>query len=274
VPVAEPATASSRGLIVFSHANGFGAGTYRVHFELWRQAGFEVRAIDRLGHDPDFPVSSNWRELRDQLLTFTERTGQAPVHFVGHSLGGLLSLLAACRRPDLAAGVVMLDSPVVTGWRAHSLHVLKRTGVLPHLSPGKVSQRRRRLWPDRAAVHAHFATKPVFARWDPRVLADYVETGFDEGPDGRIHLGFDAAIETRIYNTLPHHLGALLRRHPPRCPVGFIAGTDSEEMRQGGSGGARALAGPRYTTIEGTHLFPMQCPEETAQRVLSLIAQM
>jgi len=29
-------------------------------------------------------------------------------------------------------------------------------------------------------VHAHFAAKPVFARWDPRMLAAYVRAGFEE----------------------------------------------------------------------------------------------
>ena len=37
------------GTLVFSHANGFPAGTYRTLFEVWRAAGHEVHAIERLG---------------------------------------------------------------------------------------------------------------------------------------------------------------------------------------------------------------------------------
>jgi pimeloyl-ACP methyl ester carboxylesterase len=185
----------------------------------------------------------------------------------------LLSLMTACTRPDLAAGLVMLDSPVITGWRAHSIEVFKRTGLIKRVSPGKVSQSRRHRWPDRAAVLAHFAAKPVFARWDPRVLADYVATGFDE-LDGEIALGFTREIETRIYNSLPHHLGPLVQRHPPRCPVAFIAGTRSVEIRQGGAEGARALAGERFVWFEGTHLYPMERPQDTAAEVLRLIDSM
>ena len=44
--------------IVFSHANGFPAGTYRLLFDAWREAGFAVHAIDKVGHDPRFPVTS------------------------------------------------------------------------------------------------------------------------------------------------------------------------------------------------------------------------
>lgn len=257
--------------IVFSHANGFPAGVYRVLFERWRAAGFTVHAIERFGHDPRYPVASNWRGLRDQLVDFVEREVGGPAVLVGHSLGGLLSLLAACKRPDLAAWLVMIDSPVVTGWRAHSLRVLKHTGLMPRVSPGKVSKQRRHQWPDRAAVLAHFQSKPAFARWDPRVLADYVAHGFEER-GGQVELAFHREVETRIYNTLPHHLGVVLKRHPPRCPVGFLAGTQSAELRQGGTAGAQALAQHRFQWVEGTHLFPMERPDDTAAAVLALLA--
>ena len=258
--------------IVFAHGNSFGAGTYQQVFKVWRDAGYEVFAPERFGHDPRFPVSSNWPGLRDELIAFIEQSG-GPACLVGHSLGGLLSLMAACKRPDLAQGLVMLDSPVITGWRAHSVQVFKRTGLIKKVSPGKVSQHRRHRWPDRDAVLAHFASKAVFARWDPQVLADYVATGFIE--DGsELTLAFRREVETQIYNTLPHHLGRLLHRHPPQCPVAFIAGTRSAEIRQGGAEAAKALARDRFVWFEGTHLYPMERPADTATEVLRQIASM
>jgi pimeloyl-ACP methyl ester carboxylesterase len=272
-PARQPpqAPAASPAPIVFAHANGFPAGTYGVLFEAWRAAGHAVHAVERFGHDPAYPVSGNWPHLRQQLIDFVERQVGTPALLVGHSLGGLLSLMAACRRPDLARGIVMLDSPVITGWRAHGLQVFKASGLIRRVSPGRIAQHRRHVWPDRAAVHAHFAAKHAFARWDPRVLADYVEHGFVER-DGRVELAFDRDIETRIYNTLPHQLGRMLRRHPPRCPVAFVAGTRSVEVRQGGLEAARALARERFAWIEGTHLYPMERPDETARLVGTLIA--
>lgn len=259
--------------IVFAHANSFPAGTYRLLFEDWRAAGHEVLAPDRLGHDPRFPVTSNWRHLRDELIGFIEDRAGGPAWLVGHSLGGLLSLMVACKRPDLAAGLVLLDSPVITGWRAHSVHLLKRSGLIQKVSPGKIAQGRRCHWPDRAAVRAHFASKSLFARWDPQVLDDYVACGVVDGPQG-VELAFRREVEAHIYNTLPHHLGSLLHRSPPQCPVGFIAGTHSVEMRQGGTAGARALAGHRFLRIEGPHLYPMEKPHETAGLVRQLLASM
>ena len=259
--------------IVFSHGNGFPAGTYRRLFEVWRGAGYTVHAVDKFGHDPRYPVTSNWPHLRDELIHFIEAQVSGPVWLIGHSLGGLLSLLAAAKRPDLARGLVLLDSPVVTGWRAHSLRAVKAARLIQRVSPGRTSQKRRHEWPSPDAVKLHFAAKHVFARWDPRVLDDYVASGFEPGA-GQTRLAFRREVETRIYNTLPHHLGAVLRRHPLKCPVGFIAGTGSEEMHRGGFEASRALAGERFVWIEGSHLYPMEKPDETAARVLELLAAM
>jgi pimeloyl-ACP methyl ester carboxylesterase len=262
-----------RPTLVFSHANGFPAGTYRQLFALWRAAGWRVLAVEQFGHDPHYPVTSNWPRLRDQLIDFIADQAPQGAFLVGHSLGGLLSLLAASKRPDLAQGLVMLDSPVITGWRSHTVQVLKRSRMLHRLGPGKVSQTRRHEWPSRQAVFDHYAAKSKFARWAPGVLADYVAAG-TRRLDGKTVLAFDRAVETRIYNTLPHHLGALLQRHPLQCPLALVAGTQSAEIRQGGLAAARRLAGERLVWLEGSHLYPMEKPVATAAAVLALLASM
>ena len=272
-----------RPTLVFSHANGFPAGTYRQLFDIWRDAGWRVLAVEQFGHDPAFPVTSNWPRLRDQLIHHIDSHAPQGAFLVGHSLGGLLSLLAASKRPDLAQGLVMLDSPVFTGWRSHTVQMLKRSQLIQRLGPGKVSATRRHSWPSRQAAHDHFAAKPKFARWAPGVLDDYIHSGMRPAPgksdqsaqNGEaLVLGFTREVETRIYNTLPHHLGQVLRRHPLRCPVGFIAGTRSTEVRQGGIEGARRLAGDNLLWLEGSHLYPMERPQETAQAVLTLLQRL
>ena len=261
--------------IVFSHANGFPAGTYATLLEAWRHAGHRVLAHDKFGHDPKHPVTSNWPHIRDELIAFVEQKapGQA-VLLVGHSLGGYLSLLVACRRPDLAAGVVLLDSPVVGGWKARALGLGKATGLIRRFSPGHVSHRRRQHWDSADAAHAHFGAKAAFARWDRRVLADYIDTGLEPDPAGGVRLAFSREIETSFYNTLPPHFDRVLKRHPPRGRAARVGGTQSLENRQVGLALTQFLAGDRMQMIEGSHLFPMERPDETARAVLDAAARM
>jgi len=268
------ADAGAARTIVFCHANGFPGGTYGALFEAWRAAGWRVLAPDALGHDPAYPVTNGWPHLRDELIAFIDKHARGkPVALVGHSMGGYLALLVASRRPQLVSSVVLLDSPIVAGWRAPAFGLLKLTGLIHRGGPGKASARRRQHWPSREAAHTHFEAKPTFARWNPQVLADYVWHGLlTDRVHGGVRLAFRPDIETRIYNTLPHHVGPLLRRHPVRCPVAFIAGRQSTENLQLGLGFVRRLAGQRWQWMEGSHLFPMERPEETAAAVLHWLA--
>ena len=56
-------------VLVFSHANGFPAGTYRQLFEFWRDAGWRVVALDQFGHDEHFPVSLTGRTCATSCST-------------------------------------------------------------------------------------------------------------------------------------------------------------------------------------------------------------
>ena len=271
-----PKPLKPRPPIVFSHANSFPAGTYRLLFEAWRDAGHDVHAIERFGQDPVYPVTSNWPHLRDQLIAFIESElagSDRPALLIGHSLGGIVSVLAASKRPDLACAVVLLDSPLIVGWRAHALHVAKRSGLMPRITPIRVALARRHSWPSRAAVREHFKAKRAFARWDPRVLEDYVTSAFVRR-GGQTVLAIERELEARIYATLPHHVGPLLRRHPLRCPIAFIAGRQSTELRQAGLEATRRLAADRFVWTEGSHLFPMEHPDTTAALVLDQVDAM
>ena len=256
--------------IIFSHANSFPASTYRVLLDSLRARGFAVHAVEKFGHDPAYPVTDNWPHLVRQLADFARAHagGGAPPWLVGHSLGGILSLMCAAQHPELARGVVLLDSPVLSGWRARSVGLVKRApALMRRLSPSQVSRKRRNEWEGREAVYEHFRAKKLFAIWDPQVLHDYVDHG-TFGADGVWRLAFEREVESRIYETLPHHLPTLLRRHPLKCPLAFIGGLQSEELRQvGGITRTSRLAHGRVTMLTGTHLFPMEKPLATAAAI-------
>jgi len=259
--------------LVFSHANGFPAGTYRVLLDAL-SAHFDVSAVERFGHAPAYPVGRGWPGLKAQLLDHISAhvAPKQRLWLVGHSLGGYLSVLAAHALGARVAGVVLLDSALIDGISAHVVKFGRRIGLDRHLMPLEQTLQRRTHWPDAEAVVAHFARKAAFADWEPRVLRDYAVRGTRE-VDGRRELAFDHQVEYRIYRTLPtRSISAAARA--VQAPIGFIAGKQSREVRYIGLRHTRDVVGARLHWIDGSHLFPMERPDETARMVLSCIHDM
>ncbi len=260
--------------LVLSHANGFPLPVYRRLFEALGP-GFETTGMLRFGHDPARPVTVDWPYLVDELVEFVSAlpgTG-GRVWLAGHSLGGYLSVLAAERLGPKVAGVVLLDSPVIAGLSATAVRLGRFTGLDRLMMPLDATLQRRRHWPDVDAAHAHYAAKGMFARWDPRVLRDYAEHCTVPDGRGQRELLFDRDIEFRIYRSLPTtrvaEVGARLR-----VPVAFIGGRNSREVRHVGLRATRALVGSRLYWTGGSHLFPMEAPDETAGLIRTAIDAM
>jgi pimeloyl-ACP methyl ester carboxylesterase len=267
-----------KDIIHFSHANGFPASTYRTIFAELAD-DYDIRAIERYGHDARFPVTQDWPHLVDQLLDdmalHRERSGDAhpPVWLVGHSLGGYLSLLAALKRPQWVKGVVMLDSPVIAGWKSGLLRFTQWTGLDERLSPAAATKKRRTHWASRDEAWRHFHAKTAFARWDERMLSDYIDFAIPSHSGGERALAFDREVEYLIYRTLPRTLGARLAHGAP-VPVGFIAGTHSREVRHVGLEMTRRIAGAHLEWMDGSHLFPMERPIDTARAIQRLLTSL
>ena len=280
MPIAAVPRKAAKPLIVFSHGNSFPASTYGAMTKLLQARGYTVRAIEKIGHDPAYPVTSNWPHLVQQLADFSTAEVQAagtPVVLVGHSLGGFLSLMCAAKFPDLAGnalrGVVLLDSPIISGWRAQALSVAKVSGLAGRLGPGAVSKKRKRKWASQEEVFLHFRAKKAFALWDNEAIRRYAEHGtVADGPVRR--LAFDRDIETAIYNNLPHNLGLLMASHPPQCPVAFIGGRQSVEIKQVGLAMTQRITEGRMRMVDGSHLFPIESPLVTAAAIDAEVTSM
>ncbi|NBY32682.1 MAG: alpha/beta hydrolase [Betaproteobacteria bacterium] len=279
-----PATArplpSGTPLVLFFHGNSFPASTYQVMLNELRRRGLQVYTLEKIGHNPAYPVTSNWPHLVEEVHAFAQplvNAHQGPVVLVGHSLGGMLSLMLAALYPDLAHAVVMVDAPAVAGWQANLLHLSKKLSFTAKYSPGAVSKKRRHQWGSLDEVRQHFASKKNFARWHPGVLEDYVQHGTREVMvDGQVRreLSFSREIETLIYNTVPHHLESLIKRHPLKCPISLVAARHSREMKLAGIEFTKRITKGRITIIDGTHLVPMESPLATAAAVEAAILNM
>ena len=266
-------------LVVFSHANSFGASTYRVMFDELRRLGHTVEALDQFGHNPKYPVTNNWPHVVEELREFVQgikaKHGQAPI-LIGHSLGGAASLMLASQSPELARGMIMMDSFVIYGWKRWAMKLAKLLGKPMKRPPASVALRRRFVWDSTAQVIEHLQHKRAFKHWDARVLQDYAEYGTVETEGGKRTLKFKREIEAKFYALFPDHLVTMLRTHPLQCPFHFVGGTASREMARVGWGSVEKLVAARSGNtlrhVDGPHLFPMEKPIETAQMIHELVS--
>jgi pimeloyl-ACP methyl ester carboxylesterase len=256
---------SAQPTLLFSHANGFPAGSYRKMLSALEQR-YDVQSIERIGHDPRYPVSDGWPHLVAELVEFIAGRASRPVIGVGHSLGGYLTCLAAVQRPELFSKIVLLDSPMLGFWTGTAFGMIKRFGLADRVTPAGITRDRRREWLTSAAAEKYFMTRKAFRGLDPDCIRDYARAG-TMPVGGRIGLAFDPAIEYSIYRTIPHDFAAYLPRL--RVAAGFIGGRQSNEVRRVGLRLTRRYF--RVDLIEGGHLFPLEHPAMAADAVQRMV---
>ncbi len=127
--------------------------------------GFNVVIPDQRGHGqttnpaPDLHLP----RLVDDLLEFVYLLGRTPLHGVGYSMGGVVMLYAAARRPDLFRSLVLLGM----NYRAPSAARLNRVLGPPEERSDLV---RQAFDPDRGILHGWDANLEAFRPIACRVL--------------------------------------------------------------------------------------------------------
>lgn len=249
--------------LVFAHANGFPGLSYRTLLDPLAKT-FDVLPLDRLGHHPEYPVNHNWGNLVDELLSYLPES-DTPILGVGHSLGGTLMAMAADRQPERFRGVIMLDPPLMLGPDAWAMKAAKRFGFMDRITPAGKTKGRRSVWPSREAMANSLRRRGLFRRFTPEALNDYIEAGTRLLDDGSAELTFDPRIEVEIFRHLPDHLSRLPRR--VGVPLALVAGQESHLLTP-----SRVKRLKRHglaiSHVPGTHMFPMEYPEETRAAIL------
>lgn len=214
--------------LVFLHANGFNALTYRKILE---QIGLHhsVIAIDLRGHghttlpaDPHKLV--NWKQHSDDVIATLDALGETgPLVLGGHSMGAATCLLATLKRPDLVSRIIAFEPVFVPLGLNGMLRTFRR--IMPGLDmPMAVSAKRRRSsFESREAIFESYKGRGAFKYWPDDMLEDYIEGGTAEKQDGTVELSCHPTWEAANYRTAGISVWLTFARI--KCPIRILHAT-------------------------------------------------
>ncbi|XP_041860869.1 monoglyceride lipase isoform X2 [Melanotaenia boesemani] len=141
-----------RALVFIAHGAGEHSGPYEEIAQRLRELSLLVFAHDHVGHGQSEGERMNIKDfqiyIRDSLQhidLMKSRQPDLPVFIVGHSMGGAISILTACEKPNDFAGVVLI-APMVqmnpesaTPFKVFVAKLLNH--MLPSLTLGSIESR-------------------------------------------------------------------------------------------------------------------------------------
>ena len=301
---------SNKPVLHFVHANGIPVGAYAPLLDILAEI-FSIETLDKLGTHPSYPADNHWasmtRQVADSIDDACRKHGVPTLVALGHSVGAVTSMQALLADAKPISHAILLDPSILTGKNSLAYQIAKIADssiesakqfsitdklvnlmhqgsqklpfnalhltnepyqFIDKLSPARLSKRRRDTYPSRDAAYESLRDKPLFRPFDKRCFRGYITHGFTDTADGQVTLSIPRAVEVAIFRTIPSLYW--YKDIKPTKPLYIIAGRESH-FSQMGSYQALAKSGLHVHYTDGSHMFPLERPDATAELILMAI---
>lgn len=265
--------------VVFLHANGFNAMTYRSILGPL-SLSMRILACDLRGHGasrlPTEPgPRRTWDLFRDDVLAVMRDLGPGPVVLAGHSLGATVALLAAEAEPARVRALTLFDPVILSPLGAFYARLpwAAGGGWLRRLPLAKAAARRRATFDSAAQAFRSYAGRGAFKTWPEIMVADYLAGGLRERSDGSVELACAPAWEAANFAAQAHRPRRALRRL--RMPIAIYRAERRSTCRIGSAAGlVRTNPALSIVTVPGTsHFLPMERPDVIRDTLLNAVGE-
>lgn len=246
----------------FYHANGFPVSVYlpmmTVLVEKFRVLGMGIR-----GQDAQTEGNTSWHDVADDLIHFLDAKMPGPVIGVGHSIGGVATMIAAVKRPDLFSKIILVDPAILPYRHVAAMGLLRCLGKKEAFFLAKRARGRKKVWKDRNEAYEYFKNKSLFKSFDEQFLKSYVSYGLKESVSGGVELLCPPEAEAKIFENYPLYVWLWPKRLS--IPVSIIRGEFSDVFSLSSAKRfCKKNRNTKYYEVKGAgHLFPMEKPDET-----------
>lgn len=256
---------SPQPALVFLHANGFCASTYRVLLSgLCAQTKRTIVALDLRGHgksrisdNPD--QQDNWNLHAKDIAEALAIISPYGAVLAGHSMGGTSALLASVRVPHLVKGLCLFD-PVLAplGFYLYAKLPWVFNNWRKNFPMARNAAKRRAQFASRGDAIGAYTGRGAFKSWPAQTIVDYCDDGFRDLPEGGVTLSCAPAFEAACFAGQRHNPHAALRhvRGPARLLRAARKSTTVGLLTQKLERSGIAVE----TVSDTTHFLPMERP--------------
>lgn len=261
-------------VLLFTHGNGFCGRVYQPLHELLAQR-YDILMLDLPGHGASPAAEfAGWNQTAEYLWQAIQSAddiiGGRDLHAVGHSLGGMLAMLAASNHPEAFKSMVLLDPIIFPQPLLLFMHVVSKIGLTATFHPFvKPTLRRRNGWTDRQDAFEYFHKRKIFKDWTDQSLNSYVQHALKE-EGAEIQLCCNPELEARWFSTLPKNLWPSVKRLPG--PVSIFMGQDTYPFSlRAGRQAKQINSSIEFGIVPGSHCFMQEYPSDTATNVFNAL---
>lgn len=250
------------------HATGFNANTYRQILQPL-SAYLNVYACDLRGHGLGTTQANpaelkSWDVYREDFYRFLDAINE-PMYLMGHSVGSVVSIAGAVKRPELIKGLILTEPLLYpNGFDQKNVE----TNPL-----ARGARRRRAEFPSRQAMVDNYVGKGAFKTWERSWIEDYVSGGSLDKTDGSVVLSCNPEWEAVSFQVA--ELTPWTDVEKLQCPTTIVyanGGAFSTCYKEGVD---------KYLTIhpntkvmtnqEASHFLPMENPALVIEAVLDMV---
>ncbi len=263
-------------------ANGFVPQTYLPLLRPLRDEYHAVcllpRALWGAGDPPPVTPEQTWQVLADDLVAGFAQYDLQDVIAIGHSFGGIASLLAVLKDPSRFKALILLDPTILSAEICEQMRAAQAWGTADQHPLAQLALRRRAHFASVENAYERFRGKRLFADWPDEAVRLYAQHGTQPCADGDGRcLTWSPAWEAFYFMT-----GYVdIWQDVPRLadvdvPMLFLAGAESDTYLPASAAKVRDLVpNATHMSIAGYgHLFPQAAPEQTASVIQTWLQQL
>ncbi len=257
--------------IHFAHANAYPVKSYSHFLRLFTDE-FEVFGMHQRPCWPgsDYNAFTNWDLLGDDLVEILDAHEMKSVVGMGHSMGGIATLVAANKRPDLFSCIILIDPVIMDREMIKMIKQMPYEQQVANNPMAQIAMKRRNSWENKSEALAYFESKSFFQKFTPEAKQTFLDYGLQE-VDNKITLRYSREWESKIYSVVPDVWAELEKLD---CPALIVKAEKSDVIRTKEQWNMIKEVTSSATCLEledSGHLIPQEKPVELKHAIIDFL---